>query len=482
MFSATKFVVAAVIVALFGGFLLAGVLTQQGEEPLPAVGASASPEASPLYRVRLPDVLPDDVRSGTLDTPLGPARWVHLQVGWGGRPWGPRPLPAPDGFLLLDDDGPTLWRSPDLIEWTLEPRTIEATYQGLVLADGTYWLNTSDPDGLWRSKDTVTWQQIDLSELVLPFPERLVRGPDLGDPVSSAGVTIVSFRFESDVTGLDLGLPDLDQMDWRLFASAEPGVYEATRTKVTRKMEVHARLRFEETDTGLRVIDADDGTELAELDGVGLEFIEDFAAGGHPGVSGYAIVEGDGLVPVDGPWPPGQLPGLLDQDHRVFGTESGFVVFRYAPDSDLVQVWHSGDGVTWAKTEPLGDDPGEPTRLYDMRLDGQNEELEAVGGGSAWLSSDGVIWRESGRPPREGAVRMGSGWLSLSKDELSFKRDDDDGWATTDVTELDIDIGMALGEDGIVGSGVDVYAISPDTIVVPAWHEIWILTFDDLPG
>ena len=42
MFSATKFVVAGAIVALFGGFLLAGVLTQPSEEAVPAVGASAS--------------------------------------------------------------------------------------------------------------------------------------------------------------------------------------------------------------------------------------------------------------------------------------------------------------------------------------------------------------------------------------------------------------------------------------------------------
>jgi len=47
MFSATKFVVAGVIVALFGGFLLSGVLTQPSEEQLPAVGASASAEAEP---------------------------------------------------------------------------------------------------------------------------------------------------------------------------------------------------------------------------------------------------------------------------------------------------------------------------------------------------------------------------------------------------------------------------------------------------
>jgi hypothetical protein len=45
MFSATKFVVAGAIVAPFGGFLLSGVLTQQGEETLPAVGASASASA-----------------------------------------------------------------------------------------------------------------------------------------------------------------------------------------------------------------------------------------------------------------------------------------------------------------------------------------------------------------------------------------------------------------------------------------------------
>jgi hypothetical protein len=43
MFSATKFVVAGVIVALFGGFLLSGVLTQQpSDDRLPPVGASAS--------------------------------------------------------------------------------------------------------------------------------------------------------------------------------------------------------------------------------------------------------------------------------------------------------------------------------------------------------------------------------------------------------------------------------------------------------
>ena len=45
MFSATKFVVAGVIVALFGGFLLTGLLTQPRDEQPPVVGASASASA-----------------------------------------------------------------------------------------------------------------------------------------------------------------------------------------------------------------------------------------------------------------------------------------------------------------------------------------------------------------------------------------------------------------------------------------------------
>ena len=59
MFSAAKFVVAGSIVALFGGFLLAGLLTQPSE-PLPpaASSASASPEAVPSVGPTTNDLLP----------------------------------------------------------------------------------------------------------------------------------------------------------------------------------------------------------------------------------------------------------------------------------------------------------------------------------------------------------------------------------------------------------------------------------------
>jgi hypothetical protein len=66
MFNATKFVVAGVIVALFGGFLLSGVLTQPNEESVPAVGASAS--ASPQDAdAMVPSVFALRLRGGKVD-------------------------------------------------------------------------------------------------------------------------------------------------------------------------------------------------------------------------------------------------------------------------------------------------------------------------------------------------------------------------------------------------------------------------------
>ena len=47
MFSATKFVVAGVIVALFGGFLLSGVLTQPREDESVPAAVVATPSRKP---------------------------------------------------------------------------------------------------------------------------------------------------------------------------------------------------------------------------------------------------------------------------------------------------------------------------------------------------------------------------------------------------------------------------------------------------
>ena len=76
MFSATKFVVAAAIVALFGGFLVAGVLTQRGEEAVPAAATAQPGTFSPAGSLA-------ESRSGHTATPLSDNR-VLIVGGAGG--------------------------------------------------------------------------------------------------------------------------------------------------------------------------------------------------------------------------------------------------------------------------------------------------------------------------------------------------------------------------------------------------------------
>jgi len=72
MFSATKFVVAGFIVALFGGFLLSGVLTQPSEEQVPAVGASASASADATVNPTPAVDAYGDMRSGLVTKQIRP--------------------------------------------------------------------------------------------------------------------------------------------------------------------------------------------------------------------------------------------------------------------------------------------------------------------------------------------------------------------------------------------------------------------------
>ncbi len=126
LFNATKFVVAGAIVALFGGFLLSGVLTAPSDDALPAASATATPESTTAPPIQLPTDIPADVRSGLLETPFGPARWVHLTGDDTSLPSQLFELHGTEsGYIVADWDGQTgtsrgLWRSPDLIRWTLE--------------------------------------------------------------------------------------------------------------------------------------------------------------------------------------------------------------------------------------------------------------------------------------------------------------------------------------------------------------------------
>jgi hypothetical protein len=130
MFSVAGFVVAAVIVALFGGFLLSGVLTQPpSDESLPPAGASASPSPGTSYSVtRVPGSWNGTFRSVATDDAL----WV----------------PTDDGVARLDGvnsevttiptsaEAPSLVRTDDAI-WAMGTNGVERIdRRTLTVSDG----------------------------------------------------------------------------------------------------------------------------------------------------------------------------------------------------------------------------------------------------------------------------------------------------------------------------------------------------------
>ena len=167
MFSATKFLVAGAIVALFGGFLLSGVLTQQpSDEPPPPAAASAS--ASPLAdqtwtpppelamvgiapgvtKAAVPGV--SSLESWWLDTEASPQQDLdNFNAGDGfdftfdrdGDMW----LLSPAGLLRVGDD--TAYPSPGQMSYYLDLSSAP---------DGALWVLANDTvasfrDGAWAA-------------------------------------------------------------------------------------------------------------------------------------------------------------------------------------------------------------------------------------------------------------------------------------------------------------------------------------------
>jgi hypothetical protein len=126
-----------------------------------------------------------------------------------------------------------------------------------------------------------------------------------------------------------------------------------------------ARLMFEEIDGRIHVIDAEQGTLLAEIDGVDMGIIERWADSIDRGSKGFlretrlGVVEADRLETVE-------LPGVgADGVPVLFASDKGFFAYRSQPDS-TVRTWRSGDGRDWVESELLGDDPDEPTEIESI--------------------------------------------------------------------------------------------------------------------
>ena len=150
LFSALKFVAAGVIVGLFGGFLLAGVLTtEQGDEITPA---AMTDSPSPMTTDRLLSVgETEEVEPGVLRViedgvrDLASADNISIVTGRDGGIW----LLSEDRFLRVGTEGTYEWPSGQA----------DSVSDFEIAADGTVWTVQAEEDGLStvRSFDRERW-------------------------------------------------------------------------------------------------------------------------------------------------------------------------------------------------------------------------------------------------------------------------------------------------------------------------------------
>jgi hypothetical protein len=506
MSSAIKVFLASALLALTGGYLIMGAVTQRPSRdpvPPPVPSASASPATEPsatpsatvaptmtppqidasTNAVALPAEIPEGVRSGKLKTPLGAARWVHLSGDEDTLPPMLSPVAAPSGYVTIDwgervtgsCDGPetcrrpAIWRSPDLITWSREPLPVVADGAELIRSGGDYWLVTYGPTTLWRSSDTSAWDPIELSQLRPSGPPGLDWVARLGVPATSQGVVGVAIDYVPVDAASYLGLTLPDGVDHVGLRAADSGRYQA----LGGNEELLATVRFEEIDGGLRVIDDADGSVLQVLEGASRESIERWAMSGTPFEPQIGLLEGERLVSVD-------LPGAASASERIsrlFGNDTGFVAYRPV-GGEAVGVWRSSDGRTWTDAGVLGDDEGEPPG--DSLIFAGPGLVLASGPKGQWRSSDGLRWREVSE--RGFSVELAGVRLRVTLDSLSFAREGQKA-TRVDLTKLrlkrELDGANSKGF-GVLGPNTVAYQLSNES--GDGERQIWIITFDELPS
>jgi hypothetical protein len=210
-----------------------------------------------------------------------------------------------------------------------------------------------------RSQDVVDWSDLDLGGLTPSGPEGYLWNLYFESLLAHDGAVIVPMGYRPDISGTSLGLQIRGDPGVRL-TEVEPGVYRAR----SYHMGDGGTVRFEDTGSGLHVIDHESGDPLAFLDGASMEYIERWTSrDGIQSVRKLAILGGDTLVDVP-------LPEVIEeaQEAQFHEDDSGFVAYSIGPDRRLY-IHRSRDGRDWIESDVIGDDPGEPTDLEAARME-----------------------------------------------------------------------------------------------------------------
>lgn len=490
--------VATASVLLLAGLVvfLADQLSNDGTSPV------TEPTPTPTSVPRLTQDIPPGVESGTVDTPLGTARWVHLGnddhmvpslLGGVAVSW-------PTGFAIFEPPSPVgsqLWVSADGIEWHVEQLPVPRRAQNVSLSideAGVYWLFSSSPpqpDELWRSTDGATWDQYHPSELVPVGPSLSSEETDFLPPVTVGGLTIgyadYGGAFSFNVYGGPNSCERLErELEPRVFAiigdEGEPGCGERV-------------LRFVETDSGLQVLDDETGEDLGEIREATLADINRFAETGELFEPRILLIGEDTITPVAPPW---TLEGCCSpiSDIRLFAADDGIYAYtqvdtRFGAGVVTVDIWRTNDGLAWTELgpAPLPFVPAEIglwefKTMGDGRLVAWNPKLR----NAAYETTDGITWETitwAPLPAVQSPVLGGddpSGAYPIPLESGWFARDGDAWWIHLGGTWL------SLAELGMEGGPVTATAIGDTTFFfTEGWlpggsnaGDLWILSTDDL--
>jgi hypothetical protein len=480
--------VAAIAIVMFGTGML---LLAAGQGPTDVPATSPSPSPSPAATRLLPAVIPDDIPNGVIDTPLGQARWAHLTGDPESLPALDEPLPGPNGLLWLDRvripcDGSSeqecpfryrLWASADAIsERSERSLPIESEGAELTPLDGTWWLTTNGPTSLWRSTDAERWEQVDLGALITPGTAELEWEVSLGVPASSGGTTVVPVTYQARDAGRLLGYPDAGEFDPGDFIRPERDASGSFRV-IDADFGDLGEVRIEETAYGLSFTDIA-GNTVATLEGVDMDFIDDWSASG-------ALVEHQVGRVEDGKVTPATLPGerLFDewrQGPTVFGTSDGFHAYHATADG-TVRTWRSDDGSTWEELDPLGAAEGEPQATSVERGEHLGSGYTSVIVGDSersWESTDGITWQPIPVLSEDTIRRVGDGWLVGRGGDW---RASVDGTTWLSAPELD----AVTSKRELAGAGSSRWVVIGDTLLWAVLDEegarprdLWIVEFE----
>ena len=226
-----------------------------------ATGPLSMASAQDVSPPALGTEVPPGADSGVIDTPLGPARWVH-QTGDAATLPGAAPFAEDSLFVTLeqaiDDEGNQLgrsrWTSADGLRWTSQPLSLPVgdSYADFRVEGGVTWLTIDRPGSLWRSTDQETWEPIAIDDMIPSGPPALEWDVGIGTIASASALTAVELNL--DARDPFEGWPHPSRV-----SEVEPGLFS-----IAPRGEGRPRLlRLEETATGLRVLEDADGSEIA---------------------------------------------------------------------------------------------------------------------------------------------------------------------------------------------------------------------------